>query len=41
MEGEGKIIQKVDLDPGVSLVSKPAYTESVVVCNPKSFIWEI
>lgn len=36
MEGEGKIIQKVDLDPGVSLVSKPAYTESVVVAIQKA-----
>lgn len=35
-DGTGKIIQKVDLDPGVSLVSKPAYTESVVSAIQKA-----
>jgi len=33
----GKIINKVDLDPGVSLVSKPAYTSSVATAIEKSF----
>jgi hypothetical protein len=33
----GKIIKKVDLDPGVSLVSKPAYTSSVATAIEKSF----
>lgn len=33
----GKIIHKVDLDPGVSLVSKPAYTSSVATAIEKSF----
>lgn len=33
----GKVINKVDLDPGVSLVSKPAYTSSVATAIEKSF----
>ncbi|TGL39641.1 hypothetical protein EHQ53_14055 [Leptospira langatensis] len=28
-DGSGRVIQKVDLDPGVSLVTQPAYTTSV------------
>lgn len=32
----GKIINKVDLDPGVSLVSKPAYSSSVATAIEKS-----